>query len=162
MLTDMLPRSLVFCAQVSMIQGAVTQKELLDQLGSGKISSSTVIVSYCTVGYRSGLFAQTLHSKHGIPLARLRNHNGILWHTYSLVIARRENCRDNGVLVDAHTIVITLSLSQHHTHTQPLSLCLSTHSRAITNTDYTLACMHSMSACTNSITLILIHHPYPH
>jgi rhodanese-related sulfurtransferase len=58
--------------QVSMLPGAITEKEFMDNF---KSYDDYVKIAYCTIGYRSGKFAQKLQ-KEGIPVYNLRG--GIL------------------------------------------------------------------------------------
>ena len=58
--------------QVSMLPGAVTEKEFMNDPAKYK---DAVKIAYCTISYRSGKFAQKLQKK-GIPVYNLRG--GIL------------------------------------------------------------------------------------
>jgi rhodanese-related sulfurtransferase len=58
--------------QVSMLPGAITEKEFMDNF---KSYQNHVKIAYCTVGYRSGKFVQKLQ-KEGIPVYNLQG--GIL------------------------------------------------------------------------------------
>ena len=58
--------------QVSMLPGAITEKEFMDNF---KSYDDYVKIAYCTISYRSGMFAQKLQ-KQGIPVYNLRG--GIL------------------------------------------------------------------------------------
>ena len=58
--------------QVSMLPGAVTEKEFMNDPAKYK---DAVKIAYCTISYRSGKFAQKLQEK-GIPVYNLRG--GIL------------------------------------------------------------------------------------
>ena len=58
--------------QVSMLPGAVTEKEFMNNPAKYK---DAVKIAYCTISYRSGKFAQKLQEK-GIPVYNLRG--GIL------------------------------------------------------------------------------------
>ncbi|UCD79835.1 MAG: rhodanese-like domain-containing protein [Desulfobacterales bacterium] len=58
--------------QVSMLPGAITEKEFLNNF---KSYEDHVKIAYCTISYRSGKFAQKLQ-KEGIPVYNLRG--GIL------------------------------------------------------------------------------------
>jgi rhodanese-related sulfurtransferase len=58
--------------QVSMLPGAITEKEFMDNF---KSYDDYVKIAYCTIGYRSGKFAQNLQ-KEGIPVYNLKG--GIL------------------------------------------------------------------------------------
>ncbi len=58
--------------QVSMLPGAITEKEFLNDPAKYK---DAVKIAYCTISYRSGKFAQTLQKK-GIPVYNLEG--GIL------------------------------------------------------------------------------------
>jgi sodium/bile acid cotransporter 7 len=54
--------------QVSMLPGAVTEKEFMSDPAKYK---NAVKIAYCTISYRSGKFAQKLQEK-GIPVYNLR------------------------------------------------------------------------------------------
>jgi rhodanese-related sulfurtransferase len=58
--------------QVSMLPGAITEKEFMDNF---KSYDDYVKIAYCTISYRSGKFAQKLQ-KEGIPVYNLKG--GIL------------------------------------------------------------------------------------
>ena len=58
--------------QVSMLPRAITEKEFINDAAKYK---DAVKIAYCTIGYRSGKFAQKLQ-KQGIPVVNLRG--GIL------------------------------------------------------------------------------------
>jgi rhodanese-related sulfurtransferase len=58
--------------EVSMLPGAITDKEFLKKSGAYR---DRLVIAYCTIGYRSGEFAQKLRKK-GIPVLNLRG--GIL------------------------------------------------------------------------------------
>jgi len=58
--------------QVSMLPGAITEKEFLNNY---KRYEDHVKIAYCTISYRSGIFAENL-KKDGIPIYNLRG--GIL------------------------------------------------------------------------------------
>jgi len=58
--------------QISMLPGAITEKEFIHDAAKYK---DAVKIAYCTIGYRSGKFAQKLQ-KQGIPVVNLRG--GIL------------------------------------------------------------------------------------
>lgn len=58
--------------QVSMLPGAITKKEFLVEPNRYK---GLTVVSYCTISYRSGVFAREM-AKEGIPLYNLKG--GIL------------------------------------------------------------------------------------
>jgi sodium/bile acid cotransporter 7 len=58
--------------QVSMLPGAITENQFINDAAKYK---DAVKIAYCTIGYRSGKFAQKLE-KQGIPVVNLRG--GIL------------------------------------------------------------------------------------
>ena len=58
--------------KVSMLPGAITEKEFLDNI---KSYEDHVKIAYCTISYRSGIFAKELQSS-GIPVYNLKG--GIL------------------------------------------------------------------------------------
>merc|ERR1719491_1589680 len=68
---------------VSMIPGAVTrevfEEEVLPTLKDEK-ATSPLIVPYCTVGYRSGLYCKELVDDHGLP--SVRNGEGVILWTF--------------------------------------------------------------------------------
>ncbi|CAJ1359768.1 unnamed protein product [Effrenium voratum] len=67
--------------QVSMIPGAVTKEhfesELLPKL---RAEPGKLVVPYCTVGFRSGVYAKELVEKHG--LQNVRNGEGVIMWTF--------------------------------------------------------------------------------
>eukprot|EP00929_Paragymnodinium_shiwhaense_P047003 TRINITY_DN23875_c0_g3_i3.p1 TRINITY_DN23875_c0_g3~~TRINITY_DN23875_c0_g3_i3.p1 ORF type:complete len:685 (+),score=117.03 TRINITY_DN23875_c0_g3_i3:114-2168(+) len=73
--------------KVSMLPGAVSQdtfeSRLLPQLQKSASSSSEIplVVAYCTVGYRSGMYCRKL-VKEGLPKERVRNGEGVLMWTF--------------------------------------------------------------------------------
>jgi rhodanese-related sulfurtransferase len=48
---------------VSMIPGAIRQAEFEAKEGMGTIQAPATVVAYCTIGYRSGLFINSLREK---------------------------------------------------------------------------------------------------
>merc|ERR1719469_909914 len=66
-----------------MIPGAVTrevfEEEVLPTLKEEK-ATSPLIVPYCTVGYRSGLYCKELVDDHGLP--SVRNGEGVILWTF--------------------------------------------------------------------------------
>ena len=58
--------------EVSMLPGAITDKEFLKKPGAYR---DRLVIAYCTIGYRSGGFAQKLQKK-SIPVLNLQG--GIL------------------------------------------------------------------------------------
>jgi rhodanese-related sulfurtransferase len=73
--------------EVSIIPGAITQEELENNLEQYKHSKS-LIIAYCTIGYRSGKYAEKL-SKQGINILNLQG--GLLaWsHIQGKLVARK-------------------------------------------------------------------------
>ncbi len=55
--------------QVSMIPGAVSEKQFLRDLEQHK---DRLVIGYCTISYRSGEFARKLRAEHGITMYNLR------------------------------------------------------------------------------------------
>ena len=69
--------------EVSMIPNSITLDEFhkLDpELKNGTVST---IVTYCTIGYRSGLEAQKLRELYRIPSDKIRNLDGIVPYTHA-------------------------------------------------------------------------------
>lgn len=75
---------------VSMIPGALSREafeaEVLPSLaGDGPKATElkgALVVPYCTVGYRSGLYAQELVQKHGLNPQNVRNGEGVIMWTF--------------------------------------------------------------------------------
>jgi len=69
---------------VSMIPGAVTKEffeaEVLPQLRAQTSQAAPLVVPYCTVGYRSGIYAKELVEQHG--LQNVRNGEGVIMWTF--------------------------------------------------------------------------------
>lgn len=86
--------------QVSMIPGSVTKEDferpggLLEQAKAKAAAGEEVlVVPYCTVGYRSGVYGKELMQKHGLPPGAVRNGEGILMWTFDggKLMHRRED-----------------------------------------------------------------------
>jgi rhodanese-related sulfurtransferase len=67
---------------VSMISGAVPLQDFDLSSSSSKHSENTTIVTYCTVGYRSGQEARHLQNLHPEWKGKIYNLDGILAYTY--------------------------------------------------------------------------------
>ncbi|CAE7943853.1 unnamed protein product, partial [Symbiodinium sp. KB8] len=67
---------------VSMIPGSVTKEHFESQLlpGLRAADPQPLVVPYCTVGYRSGVYAKELMDKHG--LQNVRNGEGVIMWTF--------------------------------------------------------------------------------
>lgn len=65
---------------VSVIPGSISTTELDVAVDAGDVSQSDLIIPYCTVGYRSGMYAQGLKDR---GFFNVRNSEGILLWTYS-------------------------------------------------------------------------------
>mmetsp|Transcript_17401 Transcript_17401/g.41244 ORF Transcript_17401/g.41244 Transcript_17401/m.41244 type:complete len:370 (+) Transcript_17401:56-1165(+) len=68
--------------EVSMIPGSVTKEHFESQLlpGLRAADPQPLVVPYCTVGYRSGVYAKELMDKHG--LQNVRNGEGVIMWTF--------------------------------------------------------------------------------
>ena len=67
--------------QVSIIPGAISMEELTKTLDNRQDETTLVVVTYCTVGYRSGLQAQQLQEKY--PNLRVYSLDGILAYSHT-------------------------------------------------------------------------------
>lgn len=86
--------------QVSMLEGAITKEQFLQQQqqqqqGNDTASSTTttnpLIVTYCTVGYRSGLEARRLGLEYPHYKSRIRSLDGYVSYTHALGEALDQN-----------------------------------------------------------------------
>ncbi len=80
-----------------MLEGAVTLQEFKRQYMAKQISPDVRIITYCTVGYRSGLEARRLKYQCGLE-GRIHSLDGIVAYTYAMSrIEQQENsnCQDN-------------------------------------------------------------------
>lgn len=67
--------------QVSKLEGAITLKEFEKQASS--LSPDTKVVTYCTIGYRSGLEARRLQYQYGLH-GRISSLDGIVAYTHAI------------------------------------------------------------------------------
>lgn len=77
---------------VSKLDGAISQKdfdaELKEKGAAAVVGRGMVVAPYCTIGYRSGIYARQLKKDHGIDAV---NQEGVLLWTHE----------GNGMMVDA-------------------------------------------------------------
>mmetsp|Transcript_19571 Transcript_19571/g.28152 ORF Transcript_19571/g.28152 Transcript_19571/m.28152 type:complete len:172 (-) Transcript_19571:160-675(-) len=66
--------------EVSMIPGAITSTEFNTLRNESEIDENTILIPYCTIGYRSGLYSRKLIAD---GYKNVRNGEGIVLWTYS-------------------------------------------------------------------------------
>ena len=68
---------------VGMIRGAVTKEEFESRYLNSDVGvpESYTVAPYCTIGYRSGMYAREL-VKRGVPASKVVNHEGVIMYTY--------------------------------------------------------------------------------
>lgn len=97
---------------VSMIPGALTRSEFEAAFPNVSLIPMHIIIApYCTVGYRSGKYAQELVSR-GLPTSQVRNHEGILAYTHTNQPLERKNLS---------TMEIQTGIFEVHTYAFPWS-----------------------------------------
>lgn len=76
---------------VSMIPGSITLNELESKMKSNpkEVNSSFTVVTYCTIGYRSGLEARRLKKEFNLN-GRIANLDGIVSYTHACSCSDRE------------------------------------------------------------------------
>lgn len=79
---------------VSMLRGAVTSTQFDALVARNEIDKSMLIVPYCTIGYRSGVFADKIAAE---GFSNVRNSEGIVLWSYSDAAARIVNDKDQPV-----------------------------------------------------------------
>lgn len=86
--------------QTSMLEGAVTLQEFKRQYMAKQLSPDVQIITYCTVGYRSGLEARRLKYQCGLE-GRIHSLDGIVAYTHAMsgieqqeTSNRQENSRE--------------------------------------------------------------------
>lgn len=93
---------------VSMIEGAISLQDFRNQQHT--IPSDTLIVTYCTIGYRSGMEARRLKQQFNLQ-DRIKSLDGIVSFTHALEHQRMEgNTRISRQLVDPNTALPTTNV----------------------------------------------------
>ena len=83
-----------------MIPNAISLKEFHELDESFKKGTHSTIITYCTVGYRSGLEAQKLQDQYDIPHGTIKNLDGIVAYTHACI---KEGMDEKECLVDPTT-----------------------------------------------------------
>ena len=84
---------------VSMLPGALSKYEFEAAIKKGDVAPTDLIISYCTIGYRSGVYSMELYTR---GFQNVKNGEGILLWTYTNVPLVVKNT--DGKVVPAHSI----------------------------------------------------------
>jgi len=69
--------------RVGMIKGAIARDEFETRYPTvNALPEGAEVAPYCTIGFRSGLYARELINDKGFSSSQVLNHEGILMHTY--------------------------------------------------------------------------------
>jgi len=100
---------------VSRINGALTQVEFEARYPTaGDIPDGACVAAYCTIGYRSGIYARDhlLKGPRALPHNRVFNHEGIMLHTFTgEPLVRQKRRRSDGLEAAASMITATAKTS---------------------------------------------------
>lgn len=102
---------------ISMIPNAITQAQFEEAMRMGTVSRTDIIIPYCTMGYRSGIYATNL-KKQGYN--NVKNGEGVVLWTYSKVSLVTKDCDGKVIPVNkVHTFgaqwdLAARSYQSHH------------------------------------------------
>lgn len=70
--------------QVSMLEGALTKEQFAQEVSNGDVPTDAEIVTYCTMGYRSGFEARRFRMQYPQFKDRIKSLDGIVAYTHAL------------------------------------------------------------------------------